>query len=104
MDSVQADRPAPSPLSKRVNRALASDDGHLRVWDVATGTLRFEKVVRNGVAPWSVVFAPDGQTIGMAAGDAVQFWDLDGNPRPPLEDREPLAGLAYAPRGQFDDT
>jgi WD40 repeat protein len=56
--------------------------------------------VRDGVALWSVVFAPDGQTIATSAGDAIQLWDLDGNPRPPLEDRDPLVGLAYAPRGR----
>jgi serine/threonine protein kinase/WD40 repeat protein len=80
--------------------AVATDDGYLRVWDAATGTLRFEKVVRDGAAVWSVVFAPDSQAIATAAGGAIQFWDLDGKPRPPLEDRDQLVGLAYSPHGQ----
>ena len=80
--------------------AVATDDGYLRVWAAATGMLRFEKVVRDGVVLRSVVFAPDGQTIATSAGGAIQLWDLDGNPRPPLEDRDPLFGLVYARHGR----
>jgi WD40 repeat protein len=56
--------------------AGASDDGSIRIWDAATGTLMTELRGHRGSAA-GLAFTPDGKTLTSAGNDTtVVFWDL----------------------------
>jgi WD40 repeat protein len=89
--------------------ATGNLDGVVRLWDVATGSERatlalpreevsagkfFEEVA-------AVAFAPDGRTLAVARGAAVQLWDVDtGRLLARLEGHEgKVKCVAFAPDG-----
>ncbi len=55
--------------------ASASEDGTIRLWDVATGTIR--RVLRgdDGEGFRAVAFAPDGTLLASSSGSTIQLWD-----------------------------
>jgi WD40 repeat protein len=58
-------------------RLIAASEGDLRVWEVATGTLRREikKAYTNGAA--FVAVAPDGRCCAVNSGESIKIWDID---------------------------
>jgi WD40 repeat protein len=88
-------------------RALAAGDwrGVVKLWDVASRTERAtlaasdDKVIFEEVS--AVTFAPDGGTLAVAIGRAVQLWDVTtGRLVARLEGHEgKVQCLAYAPDG-----
>ena len=64
-----------SPNGKEI--ASASRDRSVRLWDLATGELRWTLGMHQGAA-WCVAFAPDGKTVASGGLDGVvRFWQLD---------------------------
>ncbi len=60
--------------------ATSGDDQRAKVWDVRSGTLRFE--LKHKAPVYSVSFSPDGRLI-MTASSRLQFWDAaTGEPLP----------------------
>jgi WD40 repeat protein len=88
-------------------RLLASGDlsGVVKVWDVATRTGRATLLASEerdfAEEAAATVFAPDGRTLAVAVGRAVQLWDVATGKR--LASREGHEGkvicLVFAPDG-----
>ena len=64
-----------SAATSRVGAAIATaSHGQLRIWNAATGQLRFE-VKRPEVGADGLVFNPSGTIVATASRDAVRLWD-----------------------------
>ena len=59
--------------------ATAGDDAALRVWDVATGELRWEHQESTENQVWSPAFSRDGARIAAWWGGAVHVFELGGD-------------------------
>lgn len=69
------DEVAFSPDGK--NLAMASREGNLLLWDVATGQL-LETLKGHSSAVSAVVFSPDGRTLASGSSDqTVRLWNVD---------------------------
>jgi len=56
--------------------ATASEDGTVRVWDIASGR-RISTLEGRGRAPWSVSWSPDGRRLAAGTGDStILIWDF----------------------------
>src|SRR5262249_10192770 len=86
-----------SPDSRRL--VPGHEDDMVRVWDVATGTLRRLSGHRKPVI--DVAFSPDGQVIASASRDAtIRLWDAEtGALRAALPHDRSVFGLAFQPGG-----
>jgi len=81
----------------------ASDDGSVRVWNVATGEEQ-ARCLGHQAAVVAVAISPDGQTIASASGDgSVKLWDpITGLERLTLShDGRWATGVAFAPDGRM---
>ncbi len=81
--------------------AATSFDRSVRLWDVATGRLRFCRSA--AAAFWGVDFSPDGSAVAAVAEDGTgAVWDATtGEQRAALDKAPaPLGGLAFAPDGK----
>ncbi len=56
--------------------ASADRDGQIRLWDAATGALRWANMTGHG-AIWSLEFTPDGRELMSASDTRVGFWDVE---------------------------
>jgi WD40 repeat protein len=88
-----------SPDSRRL--AAAHEDNVVRVWDIATGTLRTLSGHKKFVT--DVVFSPDGRLIASASQDmTIRIWDGETYElRATLLHERPVLGLAFHPRGRL---
>jgi len=82
--------------------ATASDDGTVRLWNVADATVR---AVLNGHtgAVWACVFSPDGALLATASDDrSVRLWDVaDRTARSVLAHPDPVTCCAFSPDGEL---
>ena len=73
--SRRVDPVAFSPNGKQI--AIASYDGAVRLWDLATGAERSTLKIHLGSEYiGDLVFSPDGKQIAVASGITVHLWDL----------------------------
>ncbi|KIW24842.1 uncharacterized protein PV07_10530 [Cladophialophora immunda] len=85
-----------------VQVASASDDGSVRVWEVATGDCRYILGVSDETAVKSVAFSPNGAQVASAASDEmVRVWDLrTGDCRHTLHTSPiPVRSAVFSPDG-----
>jgi WD40 repeat protein len=79
------------------------EDKKARLWDVATGLLRGESRLHEGVVR-AVSFSPDGKLAlsGDESGE-VRFWDVDADAtaRQPLRHENTVYALALSPDGKL---
>ena len=55
--------------------ATGSGDGHVRLWDLATGATRWQGQATHADGVVDLAFAPDGQTLASAGADAsIRLW------------------------------
>jgi WD40 repeat protein/serine/threonine protein kinase len=93
-----------SPDSKTI--AAYGTDHQIRIWELASGK---ELYILPGYKDpfYYIAFSPDGKMLGIASGDALRLWALQGGkPRllPTLEFSRDAGGpmsLAFAPNGQL---
>jgi WD40 repeat protein len=80
--------------------ACGSEDGGIRVWDVATGKQEMA-VTDPGEHVWTTVFAPDGkQLVTCGKGGKVRVWDTATRAVKPLgEHKGGARHLAFSPDG-----
>jgi WD40 repeat protein/serine/threonine protein kinase len=83
--------------------AIASEDGSVVVYDVATGAI--EKSLRTpGKFPYDMTFSPDGQLLAAGQDNKVTIWDyatgreVDGSP---LRHSGLVYCVAFSPDGRF---
>jgi WD40 repeat protein len=88
-----------SPDSRRL--VAGHDDDMVRVWDVATGTLRNLPGHRKSVR--DVAFSSDGRLIASASQDTtIRIWDAETyKPWATLSHDRPVFGLAFHPRSRL---
>jgi WD40 repeat protein len=55
--------------------ALAGSQGHMTIWDTASGELRHDFAKQNAAIGW-VRFAPDGKTLAFGVGGQIRRWDM----------------------------
>ncbi len=86
--------------------ALASYEGNVQLWDVATGKLR-ETLKGHSSAVMAVVFSPDGRTLASGSSDqTVRLWNVET--RRELMQLDPggvelglwVQSLAFSPEGR----
>ena len=92
-----------SPDGKLI--ALASTDGTVQLWDVATSnpkaTLRptkpLPKIFNSRIGVAALAFSPDGKTVASSGGyTSVTLWDMpSGNERQNFEEQDPVWKLAF---------
>ena len=85
-----------SPDSRRL--VAGHEDDTVRVWDVATGTLRTLSGHKKAVE--DVAFSPDGRLIASASRDTtIRIWDAETYElRATLPHERPVFSLAFHPR------
>ena len=89
-----------SPDSKRL--VSAGFDGHVRVWDLATGKPHCAFRADSGTV-YGLAISPDGKTIATAAREGLRLWDArDGRPlvRPEMSKQEAVA-VSFSPDGKL---
>ncbi|MGP4022322.1 nSTAND1 domain-containing NTPase [Actinomadura sp. 3N407] len=87
-----------SPDGSRL--ASASDDGTVRVWDVASRT-RIALLRGHGDKVWSVAWSPDGTRVASACQDGdVRIWDVSEGTAATLSGHESwVRDVAWSPDG-----
>jgi eukaryotic-like serine/threonine-protein kinase len=88
-----------SPDSRRL--VGGHDDDAVRIWDIATETVRALTGHRKAVE--DVAFSPDGHLIASASRDTtIRLWDTEtGALRATLPHERGVYGLAFHPRGRL---
>jgi WD40 repeat protein len=95
-----------SPDGRTLATAFCSAGGALKLWDVATGTLRATfpapDDLYGGGIPSSVVFSPDGKTIAVGTYE-IRVWDLTtGNKITPTAlSLDQADCLVFSPDGRY---
>jgi len=88
------------PRGRRL--ATAGNDGRIRLWDVASGTL--ERVVGNHPSRvWGLAYGNEGRRLASAGEDGTaRVWRLDSAAAPQVleVDGVPLRGVAIGPQGR----
>jgi WD40 repeat protein/serine/threonine protein kinase len=81
--------------------ASSSDDGTVRLWDVAGRRLLHTCRGHSG-AVRAVAFAPDGKSLVSGGEDGIRVWDARGRRLRDLAGHEgTVTGLAFAPNGRL---
>jgi WD40 repeat protein len=84
-------------------RFLASAQGKIKLWDVATGenTAKFEGD-EGGIS--SVAFSPDGETLAAGVikgeGTAVKLWDMTTGKQKAAFNGDPVSSIVFSPDGK----
>lgn len=93
---------AVSPDGKHL--ATASDDGTVKVWDVATGEeLLSFSTQHTGISIFGLAYSPDGTRLATASDDqTARVWDAaTGQQLLVIDHGAPLSGLAFSPDGKY---
>lgn len=96
------DELAYAPDGKTV--ATESDDGTLRLWDVATAKLVHQELLGGRQTHASIAFSPQAEThlLAIASNRAIHVWDtahLRETSRITIEEEHVTTGLAFSPDG-----
>ena len=96
--SPVVDSVAFSPDGKTL--AAGGDDGHVGLWDVATG--RRTTPLDEGSPVDSLAFSPGGKTLAVGdAGGYIGLWDVaTGQQTTPLDEGSPVNSVAFSPGGK----
>ncbi|WP_308301771.1 DUF4062 domain-containing protein [Frankia umida] len=80
--------------------ATVSDDGTVRIWDLADMTVR-AVLTGHTAAIWRCTFSPDGTSLATAGNDGVvRLWDVEsGATRSVLSHRTAVTCCAFSPDG-----
>jgi len=81
--------------------ASASQDGKVKLWDIARAGANPDILRGHKAFVWSLAFTPDGKTLASGGTDAsIKLWDVaSGRERAPLEDPgegPPISGSAIS--------